>query len=80
MAICLKVEVTYDDGRSAAFCTKNMSNTGLFLEKGDNELPEVGTIIHVKVSAELGMQDAPLVKAEVTRKVEEGIGIMFLTP
>lgn len=80
MAICLKVEVTYDDGRSATFCTKNMSNTGLFLEKGDNELPEVGTIIHVKVSAELGMQDAPLVKAEVTRKIDEGIGIMFLIP
>lgn len=78
--ICLKVEVTYDDGHSATFCTKNMSTTGLFLEKGDNELPEIGTIIHVKVSAELGMQDAPLVKAEVARITDDGIGIMFLSP
>ena len=78
--ICLKVEVSYANGSSALFCTKNMSTTGLFLEKGDNELPEVGSIIHIKVSSELGMADAPLVKAEVTRKTEDGVGIMFLTP
>lgn len=72
--------MTYADGRSATFCTRNMSTTGLFLEKGEHELPEMGSIIQIKVAAELGMQDAPLVKAEVTRKTEEGIGIMFLTP
>ena len=78
--ICLKVEVTYSDGRCATFCTKNMSTTGLFLEKGNTDLPEVGSIIHLKVSDELGMLDAPLVKAEVTRKTEDGVGIMFLSP
>lgn len=78
--ICLKVEVTYGDGRQATFCTKNMSTTGLFLEKNDNELPEVGSIIQLRVSADLGIEDAPLVKAEVTRKTEEGIGIMYLIP
>lgn len=57
-----------------------MSTTGLFLEKGDNELPTVGSIIHIKVSSELGMQDAPLVKAEVIRKTTDGIGIRFLSP
>jgi len=77
--ICLKVEATFEDGSQGTFCTKNMSTTGLFLEKGENDLPEVGSIIHIKVAAELGMTDAPLVKARVTRKTDEGIGIMFLT-
>lgn len=78
--ICLKVEVTYNDGRHAIFCTRNMSTTGLFLEKGKNELPEIGSIIQIKISDELGMPDAPLVRAEVTRKTVDGIGIMFLPP
>lgn len=77
--ICLKVEVTYGDGQKATFCTKNMSTTGLFLEKNDHQLPEVGSIIHLKVSAELGMTDAPLVKAQIARQTEEGIGVVFLT-
>lgn len=78
--VCLKVEVTYADGSTTAFCTKNMSTTGLFLEKGDNDLPEIGSIVHIKVSAELGIEDAPLVRAEVVRRTEEGVGIMFLSP
>ena len=78
--ICLKVEVTFSDGRKAAYCTKNMSTTGLFLESGDNDIPAIGSIIHVKVASELGMPDAPLVKAEVMRITDEGFGIMFLSP
>ena len=56
-----------------------MSATGLFLEKGDNELPEIGSVIEIKIAAEQGMQDTPLVKAKVTRRTEDGVGIMFLT-
>lgn len=77
--ICLKVEVTYGDGRQATFCTRNMSATGLFLDKGNNELPDTGSIIQIRIAAEQGMQDAPLVEAKVTRRTEDGIGIMFLT-
>lgn len=78
--ICLKVEVIYEDGQSATFCTKNMSTTGLFLEKGDNELPETGTHIRIRVAPEVGMSDAPIVKAKVIRKTNDGVGIMFLSP
>ncbi len=76
--ICLAVEVTYADGRHYKLCTKNMSTTGLFLETGDHPIPAIGTLIHVQVSSELGMPDAPLVKAEVVRVTEDGFGIMFL--
>ncbi len=72
--------MTYDDGHSVTFCTRNISATGLFLDKGNNELPEVGSLIQIQVSADQGIQDAPLVKAEVSHKTDEGVGIIFLTP
>ena len=78
--ICLKVDVTYEDGSSAVFCTRNMSTTGLFLDKGENELPEIGSILHVQVCSGQGITDAPRVKAEVARKTAEGIGVIFLSP
>ena len=76
--ICLQVEVTYPDGQKFKLCTRNMSTTGLFLETGNRPVPEVGKLIQVQVSSELGMPDAPLVKAEVIRVTDEGFGIMFL--
>lgn len=78
--VCLKVEVTFTDGRQYTCCTRDMSTTGLFLEYGNNEQPEIGSIVQVKVASDLGMPDAPLVKAEVVRLTDEGYGIMFLTP
>lgn len=77
--ICLKVEVSYADGYAFTTCTKNMSTTGLFIEFGDNPAPKIGDIIEIQISADLGMSDAPKVKAEVVRIVEEGFGIMFLS-
>ena len=77
--VCLKVEVTYANGQQFAMCTKNMSTTGLFVEHGEHPLPEIGDIIEIQISADLGMTDAPKVKAEVVRVVENGFGIMFLS-
>lgn len=76
--ICLTVEVTYADGQTYKLCTKNMSTTGLFLEISEQPFPELGSFVHVQVSSELGMPDAPLVKAEVVRLTDEGFGIMFM--
>ena len=75
--ICLLVEVTYADGQQYKLCTKNMSTTGLFLETGKYPAPALGSIIQIQVSSELGMPDAPLVKAEVVRITADGFGIMF---
>ena len=75
--ICLGVEVTYADGQQFKLCTKNMSTTGLFLEVGTHPVPEIGSIVQVQVSSELGMPDAPLVNAKVVRITPEGFGIMF---
>ncbi|MDH5443975.1 MAG: PilZ domain-containing protein [Gammaproteobacteria bacterium] len=78
--ICLKVLVTYTDGNQYSLCTQNMSTTGLFLEVGDGDMPfpKLGSTITVQVSSELGMPDAPEVKATVVRITDEGFGIMFL--
>lgn len=75
--ISLKVEVTYGDGSKHTLTTRNMSTTGLFLEHDEQPVPEPGSTVYIQVSSELGLPDAPLVKATVVRKTDEGFGVMF---
>lgn len=77
--ICLKVEIMYADGQRELFCTRHISTTGLVLENGARPAPVPGTLLHVRISPQMGMKDAPLVAAEVTERDANGFSIRFLT-
>jgi len=76
--ICLAVEVTLASGQQIKLCTRNLSTTGVYLEKADHEMPPVGSIIHLKLNQKLGLGEAPLVKGKVVRTDEHGVGIQFI--
>lgn len=76
--ICLPVEMTLASGEKLMLCTRDMSTSGVFLQKGEHELPPIGTIVYLKLSQDLGMGDAPVVKCKIVRETDEGIGVSFI--
>ena len=58
--------------------TRDQSTGGVFLEKGNQEfLPPPGTTVFLQITELLDGEEAPVVKAEVVRANEEGIGVRF---
>lgn len=77
--ICLPIEVTLETGEVLRLCSRNMSTTGIFLEKGEHALPPKGSVIRLKIGQQLGMGDNPVVKGRIARETDEGIGVCFLS-
>lgn len=76
--VCLPIEMTLESGETLMLCTRDMSSSGVFLEKGEHVLPPVGTIIQLKIGQQMGMGEAPLVKAKIVRETQDGIGVSFI--
>lgn len=76
--ICLPIEVTLASGETVRLCTKDISTSGVFLDKGEHELPPVGAIIQLKVGQQLGLGEAPIVKGRIVRETEAGVGVSFI--
>jgi len=76
--INLTIEVTLPSGQKAQLSTRNISTTGVYLQRSDLDLPPVGSVIQLKLNHELGFGDAPIVNAKVVREDEGGIGVQFL--
>ena len=77
LEIRLEVELHTGD-EACSLHTRDLSNRGLFLEKGESHLPQVGSIVHVRVKQEFADGEPPMVKAEVVRSDEHGIALKFL--
>lgn len=76
-----EVEVTATvtvDGHHATLKTRDLSNGGAFLKKGDGPLPPAGTELFVEISAINSHDDPMVMRAEVVHVTSEGIGIIFL--
>ncbi len=71
-----RVRVTHPSIGERIVYTRDISEGGLFLVKGDGELPVIGEVLTGQVID--GPPDAPEVKMQVTRVVEDGIGLEFL--
>lgn len=79
LGIRLEVELKYDGVDSAILHTRDLSQNGVYLEKGEQQpLPAVGAIVSIQVKQALSDGDPPIVKAEVIRCDSDGIALRFL--
>ena len=77
LGIRLEVELLVED-QECSLQSRDLSNSGVFLEKGDTQLPEVDSIVYLRVKSQFEDGEAPLVKARVVRIDDQGIALTFL--
>lgn len=77
LGIKLEVELRTEE-QEQSLHSRDLSNSGIFLEKGDHQLPPVDSIVYLRVKNEFEEGEAPLVKARVVRIDETGIALTFL--
>jgi len=78
LAIQIDVELVGEDNKESSLQTRDLSNSGVYLEKGDSNLPPEGTIVHIRIKNNLGDGDPPLVKARVVRVDSDGLALAFI--
>ena len=78
LGIRLEVELRAED-QECSLQSRDLSNSGVFLEKGDTQLPAINSIVYLRVKSQFEQGDPPLVKARVVRIDEEGIALKFIT-
>ncbi len=79
VGLVINIKLTCDDKSECVFKTRNISDTGVFLEHNGEQLNlSVGTQVILQVCSQLGDEPPPPVKAEVARVTDEGIGFQFL--
>lgn len=77
LSIKLEVELQCD-GTECLLKSKDLSNSGVFLEKDQTCLPEVGSIVYLRIKQDFADGEPPLVKARVVRIQDDGIALTFL--
>ena len=79
VGIVIEIKVICDDGTEYVLNSRNISDTGVFLEYEDNKINlPMGTHVVLQVCSQLGDGDPPPVKAEIARITKEGFGLQFL--
>lgn len=58
--------------------TRDLSNSGVYLDTGSEFLLEKETIVHIRVAQPFADGEPPLVKAEVVRVDKDDIGLKFI--
>ena len=66
------------DGHKAVLTTKDLSDGGAFLQKGDAPMPPEGAEVFVEISAIIEGGDPMVAQARVVRVTPDGFGIVFL--
>ncbi len=77
LGIRLEVEVQTGTDKSSLH-TRDISNTGIFLECSPEGLPPVGSILIIRIKQALGDGEAPAVRAQVVRVDAQGVALKFL--
>ncbi len=79
LSIKLEVEL-YADDQECSLQTRDLSNNGVYLEKGETNLPAEGSIVHLRVKQPMSEgEEPPLVKARIIRIDADGIALQFIT-
>jgi hypothetical protein len=79
VGIVIEIKVICDDATEYTLNSRNISDTGVFLEYDEQKIAlEVGTHVVLQVCSQLGDGEPPPVKAEVARITNEGIGLQFI--
>jgi len=79
VGLVIDIKLTINDDLEYIHKSRNISDTGVFLEHLDTPVElEIGTHVVLQVCAMLDDEPPPPVKAEVTRLTKEGIGLRFL--
>lgn len=66
------------DGHQTVLKTKDLSDGGAFLQKGNSPIPAMGTIVFVEISPMENGGEPMVVRAKVVRVAPDGFGIIFL--
>ena len=76
--LAVRVEVHLGDGCVRIMRTRDMCESGVYLEADDAPLPPVGSTVRLRILDDLGGEDeSPLVDGLVVREDGEGIGVQF---
>ena len=79
VGIVIEIKVICDDRTEYTLNSRNISDTGVFLEYEEKEINlPIGTHVVLQVCSQLGDGDPPPVKAEVARITNEGFGLSFI--
>ncbi len=77
LAIRLEVELKCE-GLECFLHSKDLSSSGVFLEKQDDCLPEVGSIVQIRVKQDFADGLPPMVRAKVVRIEKDGVALEFI--
>lgn len=79
IGLVIEIKLTCEDKSEFLFNSRNISDTGVFLEIND-ETPElaIGTSVVLQVCSQLGDESPPPVNAEIARITDEGLGLKFV--
>ena len=78
IGIKLDVELR-SEGKETSLQTRDLSNGGVYLEKGETQLPLEGSIVELRIKQSFGEGEAPVVTARVVRVDEDGIALQFIS-
>lgn len=79
IGLVIDIKLTDEDNVDHTLKSRNISDTGVFLEHNSPELSlPIGARVILQVCAQLGDEAPPPVNAEVTRITQEGIGLKFI--
>lgn len=71
-----QVKITHESFGELVATTRDISDGGIFLITKDFDMPPVGTVIEGQVQGLHG--DAPVLKMEIIRAEEDGVGLRFI--
>jgi len=79
VGLVIDIKLTLEDNQEFIYKTRNISDTGVFLEHREDQQPlTLGTNVILQVCAMLEDEPPPPVKAEITRITDEGLGLRFI--
>lgn len=79
LGLVVDIQLTCDDGSQHMFKSRNISDTGVFLEYNDEQLElPIGENVVLQVSSMLGDEPPPPVKSVIARITKEGLGLKFI--
>ncbi len=70
-----EVKVSHPSFGSAVLMMRDFSDGGMFVYTKDIQMPPIGSFIEVQALA-FG-ENAPVLRAEIVRATEKGVGLMF---
>jgi len=79
IGLVIDIRLTCDDKKEYILKSRNISDTGVFLDYDETPLIfAIGTHVVLQVCSQLGDEEAPPVNAEVCRITDDGLGLRFI--